>query len=166
MSRVAAGEDVDSPGTRAGSGGRAGGSPLPGAEGLEQVVADGPQVQFEAGSGAAVVQVRAQPGEQLGEDGLDDVGAACTGLCPGEVSALLQVLQPENLGTSTDQVTATLGRSVVAGTEGHFEAGVHVSPDAWAAQAAQPLADAADSTHSKDVWMFGIGLSLLNDNHD
>src|SRR5947207_16021010 len=58
-------------GRAAGGGGAAGA----GADGFVQVVAGGPQVQFEVGFGVPVVQVAAEAGEQLGEDGFDDAGA-------------------------------------------------------------------------------------------
>jgi hypothetical protein len=41
---------------------------------LSRLWLGGPQVQFQVGLVAAVVQVPTQPGEQLGEDGLDDAG--------------------------------------------------------------------------------------------
>jgi len=53
----------------------------------------------------------------------------------------------------------------VPGARALRPAGVHVSPDAWAAQAAQPLTDGRQHPE-QDVWMFGIGLSLLTGNHD
>jgi hypothetical protein len=56
------------------------------ADGFEEVVAGGPQVQLEAGFGVAVVQVAAEAGEQLGEDRLDDRrSAAVEGLAFGGV---------------------------------------------------------------------------------
>lgn len=48
--------------------------PLLGADGFEHVAGGGPEVEFEIGFGVAAVQVVAEAGEELGEDGLDDVG--------------------------------------------------------------------------------------------
>jgi hypothetical protein len=62
-------------------GGLLGGGALVGADGFEQVVGGGPQVQFEVGALAAVVRAGAWPGEQLGEDGFGDAGAGGSGLC-------------------------------------------------------------------------------------
>src|SRR5258707_13726803 len=55
------------------------GAAPPGADGLEQVVAGGPQVQFEVDLLVAVAEVGAEAGEKLGGKRLDDPGAP-----PGE----------------------------------------------------------------------------------
>src|SRR6266566_4900059 len=62
------------PGPRlgAGLGGRdRGGGAAGDADRLEKVVAGSPEVEFKIGFGVAVVEVAAEAGEQLGEDGFD-----------------------------------------------------------------------------------------------
>src|SRR4029077_19508046 len=54
-----------------------------GADGLERVVDGGPQVDFGGDHVAAVVQGAAEPGEQLGEDRLDDGFALLVRALPG-----------------------------------------------------------------------------------
>src|SRR5215472_6795339 len=120
---------------RCGRGG--GGAPGPGADGFEQVVAGGPQVQFEVGFGIPVVQVAAEAGEQLGEDRFDDAGSlpvegfAFGGIEPGghvlprflHRGGFVAIAQPPSLagflGDGDVQLGLTCGGEVVfAGVPG------------------------------------------------